>query len=84
MLSVFFTQCIDLVNAPDPERSRAPALAFVTTIPFSRSDGPSDREEPEGGTLLPGPTHLSRRGEMSVSIADSVGDQRLPASNGAL
>ena len=78
------TQCIDLVNALDPERSRTPALAFVTTIPFSRSDGPGIREVPKGGTLLPGPTHLSPHREMSVSIAGPVDDQRLPASNGAL
>ena len=73
-----------MVNALDPERSRAPALAFVTTIPFSRSDGPSDRGSPRGESLLPGPTHLSLGGEMSVSIAGPVGDLRLPASNGAL
>ena len=71
-----------MVNAPDPERSRAPALAFVTTIPFSRSDGPTGRY-PRGDPAAWPNTPLPAR-EMSVSIAGPVGDQRLPASNGAL
>ena len=56
-LSMCVTQCIDLVNAPNlsdkSERSRAPALAFVTTIPFSKSD---DRVSggTRGGNPAPG------------------------------
>jgi hypothetical protein len=61
------TQCIDLVNAPNlkehgPERSRTPALAFVTTIPFSKSGSPSERETQRGGSPSLALTHLSLRG----------------------
>ena len=89
-LSMCVTQCIDLVNALDPERSRTPALAFVTTIPFSRSDGPGIREVPKGGNPAAWPnTPLPTSGDVRVNCRPGwrpapAGEQRCTLTVGGL
>ena len=92
VLSVFLTQCIDLVNAPNRRIGRArPHWLLITTVPFSRSGGPGD-----GGTHKRGTVHLAQHtsphrgpgvpgcpptGERPCQYAGPVGDLRLPAGN---